>query len=114
MQQEERQEERKDTREALASLAGKIVEISTKIAVKRSKPKGTKRPKISAKIVGVNPTIQGQDLGIDHVILVDSAENLALFRALQKRERQRVLLKAVVVQYTTGGQTRWGLNAISA
>lgn len=104
----------KDRREALAPYTGRVVDVQCRINIKRAKTKGTKRPNVSAKIVGEHPIVEGQDFGIDHVVLVDSAQNLPLFRTLMKRERQKVNIKAVVVQYWTGGQPRWGLNAIAA
>lgn len=104
----------KDNREALAPYTGRVVDVQCKVSIKRAKTKGTKRPNVSAKIVGERPIVEGQDFGIDHVVLVDSAQDLSLFRTLMKKERQRVNIKAVVVQYWTGGQPRWGLNAIAA
>jgi hypothetical protein len=103
----------KDKREALAPYTGRVVNVQCKVSIKRAKTKGTKKPNVSAKIVGENPIVEGQDFGIDHVVLVDSAQDLSLFRILMKKERQKVNIKAVVVQYWTGGQPRWGLNAIA-
>lgn len=102
----------KDPREALAPYTGRIVNVEFEVAVRGSKTKGAKRPNVSAKIIGVKPLVEGQDFDIDHVVLVDSAKNLPLFRKLKNQESKRVSLKAVVVQYWTGGQVRWGLNAI--